>query len=323
MKWLDIKYLNSKNDKTLKEFSFKVLFMFAFVFISLANYSFARTPESYYITNVKSEIELDAQNRYYVLETYDVTLNSQNKQFIISIPYDKEHGYLTKIKNIKVEGDKYSISRNGDETLIIIKLNGKNQTNQYSKTFKVSYTVDKGADDVSSLDYIEYDLVSRFQTSRIASYNFRVKLPKSVNSAKAEAFLINEEGLRLDDTGSVKVKKLSDGYTLEGSCSDTIEYLNGLKLKVDLDNGYFENARNAKNKDLKLLGLYGLMMALCFIIFFFCGKDSTLLYSERSEIPSLISPIIAKSIINMDVNSKEEDLINDEEFKHLSSLLFK
>lgn len=322
MKWLDKKYLNT-NDKTLKEFSFKVLFMFAFVFYLLSPNVFAREKQSYFITNVRSEIELDITNRYYVSETYDVTLNANNKEFIISIPFDKDHGYLTKISDIVVQNEKYTVSRNSDEVLIKIKLDGKNQANQYSKTFNVSYTVDKGADNDKVFDYVEYDLVSRFQASRIASYNFNMKLPKGANSAKVETFIVTEDGSEIPTGKESVVRKLSEGFTLNGSYSSTIENLTGYKLKVALDNGYFDGARDFRSKDLKLLGLYFILMSLCFIIFFFCGKDSTLLYSEKSEIPSLISPIIAKSIINMDVNSKDENKINDEEFKHLSSLLFK
>lgn len=311
------------NDKTLKEFSFKVLFMFGFIFCMLSSCSLAREKKSYYITNVRSEIELDITNKYFVNETYNVTLNSANKEFVISIPYDKNHGYVTKISDISVEGEKYSVSRNSDEVLIKIKLDTKNVSNQYSKTFKVSYTVDKGADNDKVFDYIEYDLISRFQGARIASYNFNMKLPKGVNSAKVETYIVTDDGTESLTGKESVVRKLAEGFTLEGNYSGTIENLTGLELKIALDNGYFDGARNPKSKDLKLLGLFAILAALCFIIFFFSGKDSTLLYSERSEIPVLISPIIAKSIINMDVNSKEEDTINDEEFKHLSSLLFK
>ena len=40
MKKLDNRYLNISNDKTLKEFSFKVLFMFGFIFFNLVSTSF-------------------------------------------------------------------------------------------------------------------------------------------------------------------------------------------------------------------------------------------------------------------------------------------
>lgn len=328
------KYINSsikslKSNKLFKPICMSIIII-AIIMIALILVKKLVPVEysSYLVNGEKVSCDIDNSNRALFTEDYDVTFKTPNANFEIVIPIEAQRNYDTLIKSIKCEGYKIITNRQKDYISVVVKVSAKENenTSSYNRHIVLNYVVDRGEDFDDSYDYIDYYLASPYRGYKLNKFDFVINFPKSIKSSIDDTYrlftkheLYNEE--LIFQKNNTRVALINDGYTITGNVTGGLNAYVGVKIDHMLYNNYFEDVRNSKSDSNKLIGLYIIFFFICFINFFLCGKDGTLIYHTSEEIPSQISPLLC-ALFTAD-GSSNENKINEYEFKHLSSLIIK
>lgn len=291
--------------------------------------------ESIKINSFDTNIVIDRSNKYHVTEDYNLKLmNLENNKniFEVIIPIDNSKGYKQKFENINVEGFKYSKVKTRDKMILKINLNS-NDGIDLKKAFdlKVSYTLDKGEDYNTNEDYIDIYLSSPYFKSNIDNFEYKITFPRRIVATNFNYNLVtfadvNDNFLKSD----LVIKYLENETVIKGNYKKVLPSNRTIKISAVVYDGFFDNVRDSKKEEFKLIGLYLVCLGICFVHFFLCGRDTTMLYKIKPNIPNGISPLIIKEFFYIKNKKEKEENIESKDKStnlrpnyHFSSMLIK
>ena len=200
--------------------------------------------ENYYIENYDVSMNVYENNVYEIVESIDVFFLIPQHGILRNIPLDnsveREDGSVSnnraKVSEIRVN-DKYKVSYNGSyET---IRIGDANKTIRGEKHYEIKYYYSIGKDPLGYIDEFYFNVIGHDWDAAILNASFNINMPKEFDS-----YLVGvTSGLYgAKDTGRAKYS--TDGNVITGKTTGTLLKNEGLTVRLELEDGYFNNRFN-------------------------------------------------------------------------------
>ena len=256
-------------------------------------------------------------NTDYNFEKYDVDIvvNEDNSfditENITAFFSNKKNGIIKRIplKNTLVELDG-SISKSttlisnveiNDEyrTFIensyrVFEIGGKYKEYLGQKNYVIKYNYNVGKDSLDKLDEFYFNIIGDEWDTNISNVTFKITMPKEFDSSKLSFY---SKGKKLIDSSQFDYSV--DGNIIIGKYLGTLNSFEGITIKIELPEGYFSKAKNARPFLDYLLFLIPLILfILSFNIWKKYGKDTKLKDTIRYYPPKGYNSLEAAYLYN-------------------------
>lgn len=228
----------------------------------------------YVINNYNIDMVVNDNNTFDITETIDVNFNTAKHGIYRRIPLLNTVRRLdgsvsknkAKLSNVKVNSH-YRLSKfDGNYE---IRIGSQDQMVTGPKQYVLSYNYNIGKDPLKDKDELYFNLIGDNWDTTISNITFTVKMPKEFDSRKL--------GFSSGAFGSVdssKIKYQVDGNIIKGSYSGTLNPKEALTLRLELNEGYFKNAKSTIGGHYYfMLGLPLIFLAIALAIWHRHGKD--------------------------------------------------
>ena len=228
-----------------------ILLLFVCFFTCLKGYA-----ENFYIKNYDVNMSVNRAKQVHITETIDADFNYSSHGIVREIPLKD-----SEIKNISVS-ENFSVSRESNK--IYIKIGSADKYIKGEHTYKISYDYNL----FDSKNEFYFNIIGTDWYTDINHVTFKVEMPKEFDPKKA--------GLSIGKYGT---KGFKDGAkfrvvnkTVEGEVFRNLGHREGVTLRIEVPQGYFDEMRNIK-QDVSLIIVLISTLA-CLIIWFLYGKDA-------------------------------------------------
>lgn len=259
----------------------KKILLFLLMFIPLVvnanaiNVDDEYTNYDYVIENYDIDIQVEENNIYEVEETVEVKYNILKEEFVRRIPLNNSFERLDglvledkiQIKDLEVSQEYKSTISNGE---YIIKVLNDEKNKNYKYIFKYKYNA--GKDRRDGLDEFTFNLLGKDWDTVVKNVNFSITMPDSFDSSKIEFLRGDGRYLNVDDI-EYKVEK----NVITGSSKNVYKASEFLNVRIELDEGYFKNARYYfDNKVFLMVFIPLIVLIIIYRIWLKYGKDEEL-----------------------------------------------
>ena len=212
--------------------------------------------ENFYITNYNVKIDVDKDKTAHVTENIDVFFTISSHGIFRNIPLKGNT-----ITNISVASDQFSLSDNNGYKKI--KIGDPYRTITGPHSYKISY-------DYNFLDNkneFYFNIIGTEWPVEIRRVNFTVNMPEQFDPNKAGLSIGKEGTVGFDGEAQFFVNE----NTLSGYITRSLPEYNGITLRVEVPNGYFNHQTNYKS--IIVISIMLLLIFISWYIWFKYGKD--------------------------------------------------
>lgn len=223
----------------------------------------------YEISSYHTDIMVMEDNKIYVHEKLNVNFTEERHGIIRFVPerfsYRGEDGkvymYKTKISNLSVEGDPYTVESDGDYQKI--QIGDEDKTVTGDRTYILSYTIDVGEDRIPEYDMLYLDLLGADNDCVVEKADFTITFEKPADMEKIQ-FYCGEVGTT--DASGVTYQ-IADGK-VTGSTARALKEGEALTVFLKLPADYYSGARTYK-PFLMMIGILLLLGVTAAALFLF------------------------------------------------------
>jgi len=274
----------------------------------------AGADEYFDITAYNIDITIDEMNVYHVREQITVRFKEQRHGIYRYIPHElsmnwedeqgakKSYRYRTFVKNIRVEGYEYSVSRENGITLI--RIGDPDEYVSGTRQYNIEYDHELWDDGIPDGDMVYYNLIGTEWECDISGVNFSVTLPKSLD-AEAVKFYYGAFG-EGDDPADSRVSYTVDAAsnTISGTFDGTLKPREGLTIFARLPEGYFSYPPPFPWNAVLAIGSV-MLLSVVILLFVLFGRDDPLVTPVEFYPPDGITPAEAGYIIDGKTDDKD------------------
>ena len=222
------------------------------IFIALPAFA-----ENFYITNYDVKIDVDKNKTAHVTENINVYFTASSHGIFRKIPLKGNT-----ITNISVPTDRYSLSSE-DIGYTKIKIGDPNKLIRGSHSYKIVY--DYNFSDNKNEFY--FNIIGTEWATEIQKASFSVTMPEKFDSSKA--------GLSIGTKGTAGFNGGAQFFvndnTLSGYTTQILPAYNGITLRVEVPNGYFNHKTNYTS--MIVIAVMIILTVISWYIWFMFGKD--------------------------------------------------
>lgn len=298
----------------MKKNYIRILFISFFLFLILP--LDVKADNGYIIRNYDVDIKVNENNVLNIKETIDVDFTIPSHGIFRKIPikntyHRKEFDVTTKAKISKINiNENYTIQTEGNNK--IYKIGDSDELITGYKQYIISYDYDIGDDNVDLFDDFYFNIIGTQWSAKIENVTFKVQMPKKFDESLInftigyygatynKDVIYNVEGNTI--IGSVKKTRTTDGeYALFPN--------EGLTLRIELEEGYFENERQVFDPTKVIV--YGLLIGLILMIIFGIKKFKKYSYWKKDllvpeyVVPYKLTPAALGYLYDGKVNDKQ------------------
>ncbi len=268
------------------------LLIVQFISISSATASY----EAYYFENFNVDVIVDENYIFHITETIDTVFTEERHGIYRHLPnyWGEERVKYTEINVVGapfiINHDRYSTNiRIGDASKEIIG----------DITYTISYTVNLPKDPSRSMDAVYLNLIGHDHPTETYNSNITITLPKKVDPGNISVVTGYYYGYGYE----YKITyEYIDRQTLHIILTEPLESYEGMTVKMNLPQGYFEKVRNPFFLDEFLKYFIPVfLIAIALIIWLKYGNDDTVVIPVEVSPPD-VSPIEAGFIIDGEIN---------------------
>ncbi len=252
-----------------------------------------------YVDNADKVHDLEEYKKYpYVIDNYDVTVNvTRDNKYLVTekfTAYYYGHSAVyglrriipltnnittfdgtkktqeVKIYDVKVE-DQVFKSYEDKEGNLVIDIGDQNKRVTGEITYIVSYTYDVGRDLQEYYDEFYFDLIPYSFETAIGSVTFSVVFPKSINT---KFIRLSAKDHSATNNSDLKYVVNDDKTKIEGYFNGILRHNQGINIRIELDDCYFETKNidfNVWNYVLTFLPV--LFAIIGFVIWYLFGRE--------------------------------------------------
>jgi uncharacterized membrane protein YgcG len=227
----------------------------------------------YEITSYNVDMVVTEKNVLKITETIDVYFNEHRHGIYRKIPLkgtilrnDGSQGkFSASISNINVNDSFTTSTTYGEGKTIELKIGNAEYTVIGKQQYVISYDYRLEGDNVRDYDELYYNLIGTEWDATISNITFSIKMPKDFDTSKI--------GFTQGKIGSVDTSGITydiDGNTITGSYDGTLTANNGLTVRIELPEGYFDVINIRLYRDYAICAIF---IVLVFIVFLLNFKD--------------------------------------------------
>ena len=230
--------------------------------------------DGYTINNYDIIIKVKENNVLDITENINVNFNESRHGIYRTIPLfntiTRLDGTTSKnkvqITNIKVNEPYTKSIQNGKLNL---QIGDPDRTITGPKTYSIHYDYNLGKDPSKDYDELYFNLIGNEWDTNINKVNFTINLPKEFDSDNL-GFSTGKFG----STSSNDVYYQVNGNTISGYTLKTLEQGEGLTIRLELEEGYFKNAKLQVDWKESLIYIFPILFPiLCYNLWKKYGKD--------------------------------------------------
>ena len=230
--------------------------------------------DGYTINNYDIIIKVKENNVLDITENINVNFNESRHGIYRTIPLfntiTRLDGTTSKnkvqITNIKVNEPYTKSIQNGKLNL---QIGDPDRTITGPKTYSIHYDYNLGKDPSKDYDELYFNLIGNEWDTNINKVNFMINLPKEFDSDNL-GFSTGKFGT----TSSNDVYHQVNGNTISGYTLKTLEPGEGLTIRLELEEGYFKNAKLQVDWKESLIYIFPILFPiLCYNLWKKYGKD--------------------------------------------------
>ena len=230
--------------------------------------------DGYTINNYDIIIKVKENNVLDITENINVNFNESRHGIYRTIPLfntiTRLDGTTSKnkvqITNIKVNEPYTKSIQNGKLNL---QIGDPDRTITGPKTYSIHYDYNLGKDPSKDYDELYFNLIGNEWDTNINKVNFTINLPKEFDSDNL-GFSTGKFG----STSSNDVYHQVNGNTISGYTLKTLEQGEGLTIRLELEEGYFKNAKLQVDWKESLIYIFPILFPiLCYNLWKKYGKD--------------------------------------------------
>ena len=230
--------------------------------------------DGYTINNYDIIIKVKENNVLDITENINVNFNESRHGIYRTIPLfntiTRLDGTTSKnkvqITNIKVNEPYTKSIQNGKLNL---QIGDPDRTITGPKTYSIYYDYNLGKDPSKDYDELYFNLIGNEWDTNINKVNFTINLPKEFDSDNL-GFSTGKFG----STSSNDVYYQVNGNTISGYTLKTLEQGEGLTIRLELEEGYFKNAKLQVDWKESLIYIFPILFPiLCYNLWKKYGKD--------------------------------------------------
>lgn len=225
----------------------------------------------YYISSYDVDMVVNRDNSFDITEKISVYFNEPRHGIFRKIPLSNEvkrsdgTGYTNHARVSMVSVDsKYSTSSENGQYVIKIGSASETVTGPMSYTIKYHYQI-LGYDQIDSYDELYFNLIGTEWDTSISNVSFRITMPKEFDKEKL--------GFSYGSFGSTLTSDLHydvNGNVITGTLDYKLNSYEGLSVRCELDEGYFDQIKSSVN----------FIAYLLYSIPFVCVAISLYIYSK-------------------------------------------
>ena len=218
----------------------------------------------YTIDNYSIDMVVQKNNSFDVTEKVTVQYFRAIRGFNLNIPINNN----AKIEKIKVND---SFEEDLKKDYLELKIGSKNNMVSGTKDYSINYSYVAGTDENKGKDVFYFKLMDDKFSVPLNSFNFNIAMPKKFDKSKIKFLNANNDKIPSDDvTYSV------NDSTISGEINNASSYLDGLIIRIELNDGYF-----SKYNPIYIAGyILPALLILIIIVFYLQYKKG----NNRSEL---------------------------------------
>lgn len=241
--------------------------IFTFFLFSLNCYA-----NDYEITSYDVDIVVDKYNKLSVIEKIDTYFDFSKHGIIRRMPLHnkivRQDGSYEKnrvlISNVKVSED-FSTSKEYDN--YVLKIGSADSTIIGNHSYIISYDYDIGLDKNNNFDELYFNIIGTEWDTSISNVTFKITMPKEFDASKL-GFSHGSYGESYTDDISYDV----EGNVITGSFNGTLYDGEGLNVRMELPQGYFERRKiNFANLGFYIIPILSVLVS--YLLWNKYGKD--------------------------------------------------
>ena len=242
--------------------------------------------DGYTINNYDIIIKVKENNVLDITENINVNFNESRHGIYRTIPLfntiTRLDGTTSKnkvqITNIKVNEPYTKSIQNGKLNL---QIGDPDRTITGPKTYSIHYDYNLGKDPSKDYDELYFNLIGNEWDTNINKVNFTINLPKEFDSDNL-GFSTGKFG----STSSNDVYYQVNGNTISGYTLKTLEQGEGLTIRLELEEGYFKNAKLQVDWKESLIYIFPILFSiLCYNLWKKYGKDDKVVKTIEFNLP--------------------------------------
>lgn len=277
----------------------------------------------FFVNNTKAE-EIKG-NYFYYIENYNVEIKvNENNSFDIkekietNFTYPQKHGIIRKIPIVnsieRTDGTKSSnrsilsnvnvnneFTRYKEDNYYAIKIGNPDIIVTGIKLYEISYNYNIGKDPLKDIDEFYFNIIGNEWDTKINKVNFKITMPKDFDSSKI-GFSYGIKGA----TRNEKVNYEVIGNEIIGSLDEVLNFYEGLTIRIELPNNYFENngLSNIFYNYLPylLIVLFALISIVIWLIF---GRDGIVVEPVEINVPDDLNSLEIGQLYKGKANEKD------------------
>jgi len=261
----------------------------------------------YIINDYDINILVSEENKYEITETIYVTFNKEKHGIYRKLPLENEvirpdgTTEINKAKISKIEvNEKYSLSTD-DSLYKIIKIGDSDTLIFGKKKYIIKYNYNIGNDQTSNYDEFYFNIIGTEWNSYITNTTFTITMPKEFDASKlsfgsGKAIITETNGI------SYNVNK----NVISGQIHDTLSPYQGLTIRLELPEGYYQKQVFGFDYDLIDLSILLIpisMVLVSYLLWRKFGKEEELVETIEFYPPNQLNSLEIGYIYNEN-NSK-------------------
>jgi uncharacterized membrane protein YgcG len=264
---------------------FKLVIIIVTLFLIMSTSAFAL--EAFEINSYDIKMNVKDDNSYEITETINVTFSQQRHGIIRNIPLKTYKGNPVSIKNVKVEGHKFNVSRESGE--LKIKIGDANRYANKKEQYVISYLFDIGADRITGMDELYFNLIGTDWDTSIDNVTFEITMPFEFDETKLN-FTYGEKG----STKNTGVDYSVNGTVIKGRLNYKLAPNEALTVALPLPEGYYVNAK----EPVDIVGIiykyyllvFSILILAAVILWNIFGRDSRIFPTVEFYAPPGMTP---------------------------------
>ncbi len=205
---------------------------------------------------------------------------------------------LTQVTNVQVNKE-YTTSIENEKYKIIIG-NSKSMF-EGEETFVIKYTYNLGKDRIKDYDILSFNIIVNEWKTLIGNITFKITMPKAFLASKL-TFASGINGTTNDN----HIKYNVNGLEITGSYDGILKEYQALKLRCELNNNYFVDARlNSSSGDYVMLFVLLIFLGIAFGLWYKYGHDEILTETVEFYPPDGLNSLEAGFIYKGEAKSKD------------------
>ncbi len=258
--------------------------------------------EYFVIDHYQVNVDVMENNSYNITEVIDVDFSAERHGIFRILPLKFDKNWV-KISNVSVPGYNFDVNTSRDS--MTIRIGSADRYVSGKVQYRISYTYDVGADDLSDMDEFYHNIIGTQWDTEIKSVDFTVNMPKNFDAQK-----VNCTAGDFGSTDNTNVKWEVVGNKIVGHTTKSLQRQQGLTVALPLPEGYWVGAKKHSKSETLIFTILGYpLYALCVILGFFLwykkGRDNKLFPSIEFEPPEGLNPSEIGYIIDGEVDNED------------------